>query len=284
MNIKLNFFYDSINIVVICYQLIDLCYNILKERRDLMNSFKLALSNLIVLILVFIFNFLTGTGLINDLSQADISAMYPTKITPAGFAFSIWGLIYTLVFISVVWMLYKYKDKEMDKIIQAISGWFILSSLANILWTVTFSYLKLPLSTLLISVLLISLVMILINLSKLNFKLKTIFPLSFGLYAGWVMIATVVNIAASLVQVGWNGFGISEVMWANIILIVALVIVFFVTFRTTNVIIPLPVAWAYFAIFKAEDSKVAFVGIFILIGISIYQLYLNKFSLQKSFK
>lgn len=284
MYIKLNFFYDSINIVVICYQLIDLCYNILKERRDLMNSFKLALSNLIVLILVFIFNFLTGTGLINDLSQADISAMYPTKITPAGFAFSIWALIYTLVFISVVWMLYKYKDKEMDKIIQAISGWFILSSLANILWTVTFSYLKLPLSTLLIAVLLISLVMILMNLSKLNFKLKAIFPLSFGLYAGWVMIATVVNIAASLVQVGWNGFGISEVMWANIILIVGLVIVFFVTFKTTNVIIPLPLAWAYFAIFKAEDSKVAYAGIFILMGISIYQLYLNKFSLQKSFK
>jgi len=249
-----------------------------------MNSFILALSNLIMLILVFLFNFLTGTGRINDLSQADISAMFPTKITLAGFAFSIWGLIYTLVLISILWMLYKNKEKDMSKIIHAIAWWFNLSSLANILWTLTFSYLKLPLSTLLIAVLLGSLVMILINLSKLHLNLKTIFPLAFGLYSGWVMIATVVNIAASLVQIKWGGFGLSDLMWSNIILVVALVIVFFVTYRTTNVIIPLPVAWAYFAIFKAEDSKVALIGMFVLLVMSIYQLYRNKYSLQESFK
>lgn len=94
------------------------------------------------------------------------------------------------------------------------------------------------------------------------------------------MIATVVNIAASLVQINWNGFGLSELMWANIILLIALVIVFLVTHRTRNSITPIPVAWAYFAIFKAEDSKIALVGIFILIGMFIYQLYRNKFYLQ----
>lgn len=249
-----------------------------------MNSFKLALSNFIMLILVFLFNFLTGTGRINGLSQADISGMFPTKITPAGFAFSIWGVIYTLVLISVLWMLYKHKEKRMSKVIQTIGWWFNLSCLANILWTITFSYLKLPLSTLLIAVLLGFLVIILIKLSKLDFKSSLIFPLAFGIYSGWVMIATVVNIAASLVQSSWSGFGLSEVMWANIILLVALVIVFLVTYRTTNVIIPLPVAWAYFAIFKAEDSKIALIGIFVLLIISIYQLYRNKYSLQQSFK
>lgn len=248
-----------------------------------MNSFKLAFSNLIMLILVFVFNFLTGTGKINGLSQADISAMFPTKITPAGFAFSIWGLIYTLVLITVLWMLYKHKDEEMSQVIHGVGWWFNISALANILWTITFSYLKVALSTLLIALLLISLVMILLNLSKLNLKLKSIFPIAFGLYAGWVMIATVVNIAASLVQIRWGGFGLSETMWANIILIVALAIVFFVTYRTTNVIIPLPVAWAYFAIFKAEDSIVALVGVILLLGISIYQLYMNKYSIQESF-
>lgn len=247
-----------------------------------MNSFRLALSNLIMLIVVFVFNFLTGTGRINDLSQADISAMFPTKITPAGFAFSIWGLIYTLVFIAIVLMMYKHKDKKVSETIQAVGWWFNLSALANILWTITFSYLKLPLSTLLIGLLLVSLTMILVNLSRLDFKTRVIFPLAFGLYSGWVLIATVVNIAASLVQINWNGFGLSDVIWANIILVVALVIVFFVSHRTGNMVLPLPVAWAYFAIFKAEDSTVALVGIFILLAISIYQLYKNKYSIQQS--
>lgn len=249
-----------------------------------MNSFKLALSNLLMLLLVFLFNFLTGTGRINDLSQAEISAMFPTKITPAGFAFSIWGLIYALVFIAIVFMLYKHKEEKMSKIINRVGWWFNLSALANILWTISFSYLLLPLSTILIALLLVSLVMILMNLSKLGIKVNPVFPVAFGIYSGWVMIATVVNIAAGLVQIGWNGFGLSEVMWANIILVVALFIVFFVTYRTSNVIIPLPIAWAYFAIFKEQDSNVALVGIFVLLGISIYQLYSNKYVLQEVYK
>lgn len=249
-----------------------------------MNSLTLALSNFIMLILVFIFNFLTGTGRINDLSQADISAMFPTKITPAGFAFSIWGLIYTLVLIAVIWMLYKNKDRRISQIIYSIGWWFNLSALANILWTLSFSYLKLPLSTLLIAILLISLTRILINLSKTGLKVSSIFPLAFGIYTGWVMIATVVNIAASLVQVGWDRFGLSELMWANIILLVALLIVFFVTYRTRNALVPLPVAWAYFAIFRAEDSQIALVGIGVLILMSIYQFYKNRYTFQETFE
>ena len=248
-----------------------------------MNSFKLALSNLVMFILVLVFNFLTGTGMINDLSQADISAMFPTKITPAGFAFSIWGVIYTLILISILWMLYKHKEKRVSKVIYSISWLFNLSSLANILWTVSFSYLRLPLSTVLIAVLLGSLTMILFKLTKLDVKPHFIFPLAYGMYAGWVLIATVVNIAASLVQAGWNGFGLTEVTWANIILLVALVIVFLVTYNTTNAIVPLPVAWAYYAIFKAEASNIALVGVFVLGAMTIYGIYRNNYSLQKNF-
>ena len=66
---------------------------------------------------------------------------------------------------------------------------------------------------------------------KLNIKVSFIFPLAFGMYAGWVMIATVVNIAASLVQINWDGFGLSAMLWANIILIVALFIVLFANMK-----------------------------------------------------
>lgn len=61
----------------------------------------------------------------------------------------------------------------------------------------------------------------------------------------------------------------------------ALGIVFLVTSNTSNAIVPLPVAWAYYTIFKAEDSIVALVGVFILVVMAIYQIYKNKYSLQK---
>ena len=73
----------------------------------------------------------------------------------------------------------------MSRIIHRVAWWFNLSALANILWTVTFSYLKLPMSTILIFILLGSLIMIMINLSKLGLKLNLVITLAFGLYSGW---------------------------------------------------------------------------------------------------
>ncbi|MER2010564.1 MAG: tryptophan-rich sensory protein, partial [Psychrobacillus sp.] len=57
--------------------------------------------NLGLLILTLGVNFLGGTGRINNLSQGDVSDMYNTLLTPAGFTFSIWSVIYGLLFISL---------------------------------------------------------------------------------------------------------------------------------------------------------------------------------------
>lgn len=247
-----------------------------------MNKYQLAVTNLIMLAVTLAFNFLTGTGLINGLSQAEISAMYQTKITPAGFAFSIWGVIYTLVTISLGWMFYKRKDRKTKQVIDAIGYWFIIASLANVLWTVTFAYLQLPLSTVLIFILLFSLTRIVMNLSKVRINLSPLYTVTFGLYTGWVLIASVVNIAASLVQAEWNGFGISELVWATIIIVVAVAIVFYVTYRTTNAIIPLPVAWAYYAIFVGEELTVALLGMVVLLAYCLLSILSKPFGLSKN--
>lgn len=245
-----------------------------------MKEKKLAIINLVSLVFVFLFNFLTGSGYINGLSQQAISDKYSTLITPSGYAFSIWGLIYTLVAIAIILMLMRYREQEYGDTIQVISYWFLISSLANVLWTVSFSYLQIALSTVLIFILLFSLVMILKNISKLKSSTKTIFPLAFGLYAGWVLIASVLNVAVTLVKFEWSGFGLSPSIWANIILIVALFIVFLVTYKTNNIIIPLPVAWAYFAIYTKEGFLVALVGMIILLAISLYHFIKNRYKVQ----
>lgn len=249
-----------------------------------MSRYKLAITNLVMLGLTLFFNFLTATGQLNDLSQAEVSGMYPTKITPAGFAFSIWGVIYTLVAISLVWMLYKHKERKIAEVIDAMGYWFIIASVANILWTITFSYLQLPLSTVLIFILLLALTRILMKLSKIRINMNAFFSVTFGIYSGWVLIASVVNVAASLVQAEWQAFGISELVWATIILVAAVVIVYYVTYRTTNAILPLPVAWAYYAIFVGEGLTIALFGAVILIVIAIYQFYKNHYSFQQNFQ
>lgn len=245
-----------------------------------MKEKKLAIINLISLIFVFIFNYLTGTGLINNLSQKQISDMFPTALTPSPFAFSIWGVIYTLVAIAILLMLFRNKEREYNDTINAISYWFLVSSTANVLWTISFAYLQIALSTVLIFILLISLNMIIKNLSKLTSSIKPIFSLAFGMYAGWVLIATVLNVSITLVQLKWSGLGLGDTIWANIILLVSLLIVALVTFNTKNMIIPLPVSWAYYAIYNKEGYLIAIIGMILLLALSLYQGYKNRYKLQ----
>lgn len=239
-----------------------------------------SLLNMLAFISVIAVNYLSVTGLFNNLTQKDVSEMFPTLITPATFAFSIWGVIYLLVFISLGIMIFRNKEKEYDEAIQTFSILFWISCLANILWNVTFLYLNLVLSSLMIFILLISLTEIVRKLSRIDSLPKFLLPLTFGMYAGWVLIATVINIAATLVQMKWVGFGLDAQVWTNIILVIALLIVFIVTLKTKNAILVVPVAWGYFAIYKEHTHIISLIGIFILLGIGVFQFIQNRNQIQ----
>ena len=130
-----------------------------------------------------------------------------------------------------------------------------------------------------------------IRLLKIREGKRLLLPLSFGLYSGWLFIATVVNIAAALVKLKWNGFGLSQEIWGCIMLTIAIVLLIGVLLKIRNAVFPLPVAWAYFGIhqflqspagFKGDFALlqiIALVGMAVLIIVSVFQLYRNKFSL-----
>ena len=130
------------------------------------------------------------------------------------------------------------------------------------------------------------------KLRKIHIKKRFLLPLTFGLYTGWLFIATVVNIAASLVKLKWNGFGIENNIWAVIILIVGVIIAFIVLRSNKNVVFPLPIAWAYFGIYQSLKSSEGFNGQFgtlqiitlggmgILILMAFAQFYQNQFALM----
>jgi hypothetical protein len=65
----------------------------------------LQVGNVVAFVAVLVVNALAGsTKLLNGRNTADVSAAYPTFITPAGFTFSIWGIIYVLLFAFVVFL------------------------------------------------------------------------------------------------------------------------------------------------------------------------------------
>ncbi len=215
--------------------------------------------NLALFAIMVAVNYSGAAGLINGMSQKAVSAMFGTLITPAGFAFAIWGVIYALLFVLIVQLIVKHKQSNYALLIKEISPLFWLSICFNIAWTIAFSYLNMALALVFILLLLLSLKRICLNLVDNKRLMMFCVPsIGFGLYAGWVTVASVVNFAALMVQIKWEGFGLEMSVWAMIMLLAALLLVTAITLKIKNITYLLGVLWAFFAIFMAHKSPVVF--------------------------
>jgi len=256
-----------------------------------MDRTKKAWINGLFLAITLVVNGLGAIGLINGLSQKRISDMYVTLITPSPATFSIWSIIYSLLMISIIVTIVKRDDPYYQSAVDEITSLFRMSCILNIAWIVAFSYLQMELSVLFILGFVIALSLICQKLLKIQDRKRWLLPLSFGLYTGWLFIAAVVNIAAALVKVQWQGFGIADDVWAIIILVIAVLLVLAVLSKNLNAVFPLPVAWAYWGIYQFLNAPegfsgayvmlqtVALTGMVVLIAMAALQFYRNHIAL-----
>ena len=66
-----------------------------------------------------------------------------------------------------------------------------------------------------------------------------------NVYLGWISVATIANVTALLVKLGWNGFGLPETFWAVVVILAGLLVALGLVFRRNAVAAPLVVIWAY---------------------------------------
>jgi hypothetical protein len=118
----------------------------------------------------------------------------------------------------------------------------------NITWLFLWQNEILSLSVVIMFLLLLSLIAIYLRLNigkttaPLREKLAVHMP--FSVYLGWITIATIANVAAFLVSVNWDGFGISQETWAILIIVVALLITLAVIVTRKDVAYALVIVWA----------------------------------------
>ena len=126
------------------------------------NSGLLKWLNIIAFVAVVIVNGLAGsTTLIGGQDTAQVSDNNFTLITPAGYTFAVWGIIYTLLGLFVIYQaLPSGKGKTTEKV-----GWFfILSCIANICWLFLWQFEFLAVSVVLMFLLFASLLKAYLNL------------------------------------------------------------------------------------------------------------------------
>jgi tryptophan-rich sensory protein len=188
-------------------------------------------------------NYLANSLPIGGNTTGDISGKYQTLFTPSGFTFSIWGLIYILVSVFVV-MLFVNPSETLSQNETSILILFNVVNVFNILWLFSWHNDKILLSTIVMLGLLVSLLWIL----SLVTKTHVLAYATFSIYAGWISVATIANIAILITKYDISFFMNYERSWFYIILGVSFIIGLYMVVKERNYYYGAVFLWAYFGI------------------------------------
>jgi hypothetical protein len=153
----------------------------------------------------------------------NISDQYPTLVVPAGYAFAIWSIIFAL---SLGYAIYQALPSRRESPLLRAVGWFTASAfLANSVWMAIFPRYLFVLSVAVILWILVSLVLAVVAMAKVDPRPSGVdywlVYVTINLFLGWITIATVANVAQTLVALEWNGWGVGPVAWAVVVLLLA---------------------------------------------------------------
>jgi len=211
-------------------------------KNDKLRQIAVVLSILVMIIV----NGLANALPINGQNTGEISDRFDVYFVPAGYVFSIWGLIYLAL---IVYAIYQALPAQRDNPrLRAVGWWVCLGSLANTVWIFLWHYEQFPLTVLVMLVLLASLIINYLRLgtgrSRVSRTETWAVRVPFSIYLGWITVATVANITALLDYLKWNGFGITEEVWMGIVLAAVLVIALLMNFTRRDVAYALVILWA----------------------------------------
>ena len=233
----------------------------------------LQIANVVALVITIVVHYLSNTGVFAGNTMKTISDNYHNYFTPAGYAFSIWGLIYIGLLAFVIYTgggLFKKATDEWP--IVEIGWWFVISCVANSLWVVAWLYDYIGLSVVLMIVLLFSLIKIILKtrmeLDDLPLEKIAFVWWPFSLYSGWITVALIADVAAYLTKIKWNGFGISEIAWTIVMMIIAGIINLIITWKRNMREFALVGAWALVAIAVSNwnvEKSIAYSAIIIAV-------------------
>ncbi|MCW4010654.1 MAG: tryptophan-rich sensory protein [Candidatus Bathyarchaeota archaeon] len=217
----------------------------------------LELGNILAFTATLVVNGLASAAVIGGKTTAEISDQYPTLITPAGYVFSIWGIIYTLLAVFVV---YQALPRQREKAFQTqISGLFILSSLFNIAWIFLWQYGYIALSVAPIVGLWATLAAIYLRLrigkSDAPLKEKLCIHLPFSVYLAWITVATAADIAAAASYAGWIQWTSADAAWGIVAVAVLVAISLGVVLTRSDFAFGLVVIWALVGVAVKQSSE-----------------------------
>ncbi len=187
---------------------------------------------------------------LNGQTTGEISDRFQVYFVPAGYVFSIWGLIYLGLGAFAVYQ--ALPAQRENRRLQHIGYLFALSCLANTAWLFLWHYEQFALTVVAMLMLLLSLIAIYLRLEIGQVRVPAVkewlVRVPFRIYLGWVTVATIANVTSFLDYVNWSGWGIRPEVWAVIMLVAGAVIASAVGLARGDTAYMLVIVWAFVGI------------------------------------
>jgi hypothetical protein len=224
---------------------------------------------------------------INGYNTGQISAFYPNAFVPAGFTFSIWGVIYLLLLSYTIGFTYfSIKGQQYPKafiFIERINIYFLMTCVLNMAWILAWHYLQIELSVVIMLLFLSTLIQLFLKSNTIANGLtstqKIILHTPFIVYLGWISVATIANITALLVAYKWTALSIAPVYWSAIMILIAIVLALLILRKFKAVEFALVLAWALWGIYNAQGpaapilARITAGGIGVIITASLFTFF-----------
>jgi hypothetical protein len=211
-------------------------------------------------------NYWWNTHPANGQNMGRVSAQYPTLLTPAGWAFSIWGVIFLSLAVYAVWQLLPAQRR--NSLPDAVALPLTVASTAAGLWVVCFSYELITLCTLLM---LLTLGALIVGYGRARRRVlggssprPSSWPLS--LFLGWISVATTVNLTLGLRELGWSSAANVSILLSVGLLAVVTGLGLLIGYFFRDVVYPLVLAWGLVGIWAVRRFDVPELGWLALAG------------------
>ena len=200
----------------------------------------------LITLITIVINILANALPINGLNTGQISDTFKVYFVPAGYVFSIWGIIYIGL---IAYAVYQAIPSQRENPRMQSTGWWVaLGGLANCAWIFLWQYEHFVWTVAAMLILLASLIVVYLRLGIGRTKVSTgetwAVQIPFSIYLGWITVATVADISDVLWYVKWNQFGISAAAWMVVILGAVLIISELMNFLRRDVAYVLVILWA----------------------------------------
>ena len=212
------------------------------------------LLNVAAYALVITVNALANALPINGITSGAVSDRYPTFVTPAGYVFVIWGVIYALLAVFVAWQ--ALPAQRDDQRMQRLGLAFAASCACNAAWLFAWHHLRIELAWALIVALIVTLVACYERVGgPVGSRIEWLaVRLPFSVYLAWVTVATIANTAIAAVDVGIDG-GAAAPLWGAVALAAASAVGLLMLARRGDVAFALVLVWAFTGIAVAQADR-----------------------------